>query len=267
MLRYSCYIYLLLVFLPQTTLNGQLAVGVDSVRHVAYLQSVKQFGEFVDRFNQDTYEVPDLNEEKRLILDRKQSVLMLFYRHDPRFNRDALEYSEEYVETVLQFVEEVVEGKVYLGKHSDQIMAVATTQVYINGIPDTLRIVLNQEVEEPNLVRWVIMDVEGVSLEVPERDTTYLRFLSPVSHELGFMGLKRALREPTAAINYVAKDFNYDMLSVFLHGILQGSIEVDEIICVDMEIPILDRYLIKIGERAIRESVLGLTIFDLKRFD
>ena len=242
-------------------------MGVDSIRHVAYLQSVKQFGEFIDRFNQDSYEVPDLNPEKTLILDRKQSILMLFYRHDPRFNKDALQYSEEYMEKVLQFVEEVVEGKAYLDKHSDQIRAVATTQVIVNGKLDTVNIILNQKVEEPNLVRWVILDMEGGFLEIPERDTTQLHFLSPVSHELGFMDLKKALKEPAVTVNYIREDFQYDRLSAFLYGLYQGSIEVNEIISVDMEIPLLDRYLIKVGERMIRESVIGLTIVDLKRFD
>lgn len=267
MQRISLYLILFFGFLSHTVVIGQLDVGLDPGRQKAYLQSVRQYGEFVDRFNQDSYEVPGLDAEKSLILDRRQSILMLFYPHDPRFDTHSQHYSEAYVKQAIRFAEDVVDAKAYLNKHSDQISAVAATRINVNGQPDTLWIVLNQKVEEPNLVRWVISDVEGSLLEIPERDTTQLRFISPVSHELGFMDLKKALNEPSLAINYVGEDFEYDALSVFLHGIILGSIEVNDIISVHLEIPVLDRYVLKVGEREIGESVIGLTVFDLKQFD
>lgn len=238
-------------------------MSVDSTSQLIYLQSVKQFSEFVIRFNQDSYEIPELDQAYTRVLDRKQSIFMLFYRFDSRFDPNSPDYSESYGEKVVRFVEEIVNNGIYIEKHSDQIRAIATTQVMIQNRVDTLRIFLSQEVDEPNLVRWVIAGVDGGLIEIPDRDSTQLRFLSPVSHELGFMDLKNALKEPHAVLDYTRKDFEYDNLSVFLHGLFDGSIEFKEIISVAWEVQLLDKFVLSVGERAISESLLGIVIFDL----
>lgn len=193
--RLHQHLFLTAIFLLlQGPVWGQPVFGLDESKHLEYLQSIKQLGEFIDRFNQDSYEVPDLDPNRSLVLDRKQSILLLFNRNDPRFDLERPEYSEAYVALVLKFADDIVENGVYLDKHSDQIRAVVTASVLYKRKPDTMQIILTQEMDTPNLVRWVISDVEADFLEIQERDTVQMRFLSPVSHELGFMDLKKARR-------------------------------------------------------------------------
>jgi hypothetical protein len=227
--------------------QGQLNLGLDSARHLEYLRSIKQFSEFMDRFNQDSYDVPGLDPDRSLVLDRRQSILLLFDRNDPRFDRTSPEYSQEYLDQVVKFADDVAENNIYLDKHSDRIKAVVTTSVTYHGSPDTIRIILTQEVDTPNLVRWVISGVEADFLEIPRRDTTQVRFLSPVSHELGFMDLAKAFREAGHAGDYTIKDFEYDPLSVFLYGIYLEDFVFKQVMDVRYEIIISDLYCLTLS--------------------
>jgi hypothetical protein len=249
--------------LLSTTVEGQLDLGLDSARHVEYLRSIKQFSEFVDRFNQDFYEVPDMDPDRSLVLDRKQSIILLFNRNDPRFNLYSPQFSSEYIEMVLHFSEDIVEQQEYLSKHSDRIKAFATVRVVNKGKPDSVRIMLVQEVKDTNLVKWVISGVEADFLHIPERDTTQVRFLSPVSHELGFMDLKKAFNEPGQVVNYTQKNFTYDPLSVFLKGISEREIVFDQITKVEYEIVFESGYRITLAEVQSNEKLPGWCILNV----
>lgn len=253
----------LILFLPVCTW-AQLDLGLDSARHIEYLRSIKQFSEFVDRFNQDSYTVPDLDPDRSLVLGRKQSILLLFNRDDPRFDLSSADYSDAYVQRVLEFADNVVDNGIYLNKHSDQIKAVVSTTVLYKGEPDTIQIILTQEIDDPNLVRWVISDVESAFLKIPERDTMQMRFLSPVSHELGFMDLKKVFGEPEHVIDYVRKDYAYDQLSAFLRAVEEGELVVNEVIEISYDIRLQDGYVMQVDFSENLGMVPYLEIDDLR---
>ncbi|MFH0756335.1 MAG: hypothetical protein V2B15_03510 [Bacteroidota bacterium] len=262
--RLPRYLVLTAIFLLlQGPLWGQLEFGLDESRHLEYLRSIKQLSEFIDRFNQDSYEVPDLDPGRSRVLDRKQSIILLFNRNDPRFDLSSPEYSDAYVELVLKFAEDIVENGVYLNKHSDQIQAVVTASVLYKGVPDTVRIILTQEVDTPNLVRWVIADVEADFLEIPERDTTLVRFLSPVSHELGFMDLKKAFGEPEHLIDYVREDYVYDRLGTFLYAVRGGDLIIKQLNCHVIRFNIQLGYVMILTEMEQIEGNISVSVLEL----
>lgn len=243
-------------------IHCQTFPDIDSLLQVEYLRSVKQFSEFTTRFNQDFYEVPGPSGQGWRV-DRHLAILMLFYDDDPRFDKNSAEYSPHYIDRVMRFIHDVTENGLVIDKHSDQVRAIARMQISYNGSRDTVKVFLVQEIEDPQLVRWVISGIEGASLQIPDRDTSQRRFLSPVSHELGFMDLTNAMNEPEKMINYTNRNFEYDMLSVFLHSLATGIIEFGQILSVDWEVFINDRYTLRIGERLLRSKHYGIVIYDL----
>jgi hypothetical protein len=268
-MRPSCA-HILLLFtciLNLLPVQGQLDLGLDSARYMAFIRSVKQFNEFVNRFNQDFYEVPDLDTTSSIVLDRKQSILNLFNRNDPRFDPHSPEYSEAYIEQVLRFVDDIVGNEIYLNKHSDQIKAIVTASVLYHGDPNSLNIILTQEVDAPNMVRWVISDVDADFLGIPERDTTQLQFLSPVSNELGFMDLARAFREPEQMIDYICEDFKYDRLSVFLHHVNTGSLQLKNITGMIYRVDFGNKYEALICNSLYRANIESWSICVLKELE
>ncbi len=244
---------------------GQFDQGLDPDRHIAFLQSIKQLNEFVERFNQNEYEVPGSEPGQTLILDRKQSILLLFDRNDPRFNRTDSSYSDEYISLVLGFAEEISTKKIYLERYTNQIVAVVSARVQYFGIADTMQILLVRETSGPGLVRWVISGVEADFLQVQERDTSQVRFLSPVSHELGFMDLKKALNEPENILDYTRKDFDFNPLHAFLLAVSREDLQVDEIFDITYRIHVEPDYLIYLEQKVRDFGIPGWYVLNLEK--
>jgi hypothetical protein len=90
------------------------------------------------------------------------------------------------------------------------------------------RITLFMEIEKAQLgSKWVISKVYSSSFEkFFARDTMRVgRFLHPMSHELDFMTLRKALANNDSLSQFTVKRFVPDQLSVFLYEIKKGNLQ------------------------------------------
>lgn len=89
-------------------------------------------------------------------------------------------------------------------------------------------VVLFMELERNHLgYKWVIRKVHADMLtKYYDRDTTKIgRFLHPLSHELDFMNLRRALANSDSVSQFTVKQFVPDHLSVFLYEMKKGNLK------------------------------------------
>jgi hypothetical protein len=100
----------------------------------------------------------------------------------------------------------------------------------INGKSEP--IVLFMELEKDHLGwKWVIRSVHVLSLEhYFVRDTTKVgRFLHPMSHELEFMNLRKALVNTDSLLQFTSKRYVPDHLSLFLYELKRGTMKFESV--------------------------------------
>ncbi len=134
-----------------------------------------------------------------------------------------------------QFVKDVLEKSesALLDFHGPGWFAEVHATFVINGKPQS--VILFMELEKDHLgSKWVIYKVHADGFEPYFlRDTLKVgRFLHPMSHELDFMNLRKALASGDSVSQFTVKRFVPDHLSVFLYEIKKGNIKfqsVDEV--------------------------------------
>jgi len=221
-------VLLLMICLLAFPLYGQRITGKQKPTEDIYIARIKQFNEFVDRFNL----VTDFNGNPadsvfKAKMPRGKMIPLLFDMKDPRSLPQNAGYSVSFARLKADFVSEVVQKNLLLNKYSPGIIAEARSRILVNGNPQTVRIFLNQEVTEDRGVKWVILAVKGDFSDVFRTDTTMIRFIQPTSNETDFINLKRAL-EDTGYLHYYAfNGFEPDNLTLFLYLVDTGIIKYE----------------------------------------
>ncbi|MCD4768542.1 MAG: hypothetical protein K8R35_00040 [Bacteroidales bacterium] len=186
-----------------------------------FIARIKQFNEFIDRFNYKT----DFNG------DRVDSAFMVKYPRERYlehlFDRENLSGPDSLL--VEKFIDHVTGNDLYTYKYSDNIIAAARTKVLSGEKSETITIFLNQEIVGDDMVKWVILDVEGSVLNFMEEDTTHIRFISPSSNETNFINLKRAMEDSVHLQDYAHINYRYDPLSVFFYCLNKNTIEIEHV--------------------------------------
>ena len=90
---------------------------------------------------------------------------------------------------------------------------------------EEIQVTLFMELEEENEgYKWVVSQVNADYLlkDFPADTGKPKKFLHPLSHELGFMNLRKALENKDEVDQYLIKDFQPDQLTLFLLEIKKG---------------------------------------------
>lgn len=74
---------------------------------------------------------------------------------------------------------------------------------------------------------WIIEDVsfEAFKTKLTKDQNDHSTFIHPMSHELGFMTLRKAFQNDKEAIQYTSNTFSPDYLTIFLHEIVNENLK------------------------------------------
>jgi hypothetical protein len=220
--------FLYLSFSDSTGIFGQEVLKFDKDLLTDYDIRIKQFNEFIDRFNFSTnFKGEKVSSEFKSKINRIDYIKILFNFQDPRLLKDKPSFSPAYRDLILEFVKEVSDDSIYISKYSDRIIASAKTRVKYKNEPKDISMYLSREVLSKNRIKWVIVSVYADFLDIVKEDTTMIRFIPPNSHELDFMNVKRAMEDKDHLDDYARKGYEYDPLSVFFFNIRNGNIVMD----------------------------------------
>ena len=180
---------------------------------LAYEASVKGIDEFMSRFN---------GYEQHLMVDKhatdqvRQNLLTLF---------DAGNTND--VELKLAMVDTILSRGTQLLYNSKMWYAQATCKMFYKKREVLLNIFLRTEQTPSGLSYWGLAGVDGLT-QNGIIDTTQWRSISPVEHEINFIGLESIVnknREHFAG--YRCRDIQIDELSAFLALVQAGDLTFD----------------------------------------
>ena len=224
-----CYLLLLGLFCNKNIFSQTLTTSTGR----NYYLNVKQFNEFVDRFNYKTdFKGNAIDSVFKSKISREKYLELLFNNEDPRLLPGNDKYSDSYVKLKNQFIQEVVSNNYLIDKYSIEIIAEARSLVTYKNKSQEISVFLNQEIVNDG-VKWVILSVNGDFLNVLNKDTVLLRFIPPTSNETNFISLKRVFNDKNFQHYYLYNGYSYDQLSTFLFAVNTGLVKfqyVNEIV-------------------------------------
>ena len=224
-----CYLLLLGLLCNKNVFSQTLTTSTGR----NYYLNVKQFNEFVDRFNYKTdflgNTIDSIFESK---ISREKYLEFLFNNEDSRLVSGDDKYSDNYVKLKKEFIQEVVSDSYLIDKYSIEIIAEAKSLVTYKNRSQEISVFLNQEIVNDG-VKLVILSVNADFLNVLKQDTVLLRFIPPTSNETNFISLKRVFDDKNFQHYYLYNGFSYDPLSTFLFAVNTGLVKfqyVNEIV-------------------------------------
>lgn len=220
MIKRSFWIMSVLLFFLAAQASAQI-VSEDEEVELKLLASTKQLNQFFNRFNgeEDTkgrkFEPDDRQYRNPRLRKRYLSIL---------FDEENAGFSEA---TFDAFVERVTadDDPEFLSLRSEDWFAVVNTTFQYKG--QSYPLILYMEIQQEGLgYEWVISDLSFEpykSLFDKQRGETK-EFLHPMSHELDFMNLRKAMVKGGSPESYTLADFEPDFLTLFLYEVKMGNL-------------------------------------------
>jgi hypothetical protein len=215
----SCALILFSLFLFTNSLHAQLTSDMEDESKL-YAQS-KQVNQFFRRFNGEEDEKGERyypkDKQYRSAKLRKKYLVILFDENNAGLSNSL---KTEFAKYVLDKPETSI-----LNFHAGNWFAEVNATFTLNGRDQT--VTLFMVIEKAQLgTKWVIDKVQADMFEPYfVRDTTKVgRFLHPLSHELDFMNLRKALSNSDSVSQFTTKKFEPDHLSVFLYELKKGNL-------------------------------------------
>lgn len=258
-----CYLLLLGLFCNKNAFSQTLTTSTGR----NYYLNVKQFNEFVDRFNYKTDFLGNIIDSIfKSKVSREKYLELLFNNEDPRLVLSNDNYSDNYVKLKKEFIQEVVSNNYFIDKYSIEIIAEAKSLVSYKNRSQEISVYLNQEIVNDG-VKWVILSIIADFLNVLKQDTILLRFIPPTSNETNFISLKRVFDDNNFQHYYFYNGFSYDPISTFLFAVNTDLVKFQYVNEIVYHIFNVNGWQLKIKEfnRATENS--GWLIDDISRME
>jgi hypothetical protein len=263
---YRLTLPVILVFIVSGQLFSQVLADPRKEREEIFTARIKQFNEFVDRFNLKTdFSGKPVDSAFRAKMPRERMLNLLFDLKDPRILKSGPDYSDDYIRTKEAFIDDVVQKNIILYKYSAGVIAEARSRVIYKGEPQTIRLFLIRETVASSMVKWVIYSAKGDVLNISKTDTSMVRFIPPSSNETDFINLKRALEDTDYLQYYAVQDYKPDNLTLFFSFIRSGIMKfeyVEEVLYHIIDIP---GWYMKVRDFNRSELNSGWLITDVSR--
>ncbi|MFT6827142.1 MAG: hypothetical protein ACI9Z3_001460 [Roseivirga sp.] len=205
-----------------STYSSAQVVGDDYQIEQQLLASTKQLNQFFRRFNgeEDTKGNKFEPDDRQYRNDRlrKRYISILFDEENAGISSQS---KRDFLDQVTK------EGSpIYLDLHSPNWFAVVNTTFMYEGRERPLT--LYMQIQEEGLgYEWVIADISFEpykNIFKKQRGETK-EFLHPMSHELDFMNLRKALLKGGSPESYTLADYKPDLMTLFLYEVKKGTLD------------------------------------------
>jgi hypothetical protein len=204
---------------------------------------VKTIDEFIERFNNDQYTLIRQYLETKFPkkkLTRQDLVKTLFNYEEPLWNK-AL--AAEFVKTICDTSDEK-----FLDFYSDSWFAQAECLVKYKGVSKIVTITLQVVVSDrTGAAKWVICGARAPFLDFSKRVDSK-KFLNPISHATGFIGLKNAMEDKMFVRNYLTDGFKESHLNKYLAALASGEMVFQQINSITYHFLNLSNWLFTVKE-------------------
>lgn len=218
---------IILITFAVSTVNSQSLNGFTEDETTLYAMN-KQVGQFVHRFNMEEDQKGKLLSKSdpryRNNEMRKQLLPGMFDEYNPRTSGNLKKY----------FITDVTNHKnpVFLNFLDTDWYAEVSATFTVNGKEEHLILFLT--LEEENLgSKWILSNVyfKDFSRMFPKPDSNDQKkhFLHPQSHELDFMNLRKALKNPEYVELYASSFYQPDYMTLFFYMMKTNQIKFEKI--------------------------------------
>jgi hypothetical protein len=222
-----------------------------------YYFQVKQYGEFVNRFNYKT-DIAGNAIDSSFDIPRKDYIHLLFNRLDASFTD-----SEGYNNKVKAFINDVcnLQDPQYIDKYGNEVSAVVESHVKYKNQEKDIVIVLKPIKTPDNAVKWELADA---ILPFLLNKSDSIGFIPPNAHESNFIVLKQLLNKKKGLSQYASEGFEPDGLTLLLTELENGNLEIlyTNKLCYFINI---GHWQIKLEEFTREDKNAGWLISDLKK--
>ncbi len=179
--------------------------------------STKQLNQFFRRFNGEEdeegnryYEGDKRYRDNNL---RKKYIPSLFDQSNTSFNSGEIR----------DFAKESIKNPIYLNLHDQDLIAEVNTSFLYKGKSVDIQLFMKVQKQRKGY-EWVIQDVYFSEYSrFFDKDTTETKpFVHPMSHELGFMNLRKAFKENPES--FTSDSFAPDYLTLFIYDLKNGNL-------------------------------------------
>ncbi len=224
-----------------------------------YLQ-VKQFGEFIDRFNYKTdWKGKLITEEFSQKVPRTSYLFYLINQEDQRLTDPNDSSYRAICGEFIAFVTNPHHQR-EISLYSGHVRAEALVNIICFGKDAQIKIEMIPDVLLDQSARWVINRVES-SLFATNADSIKKHFIAPNSHETSFINLKK-LNEADNAIYYLSNPTANTM--IFIKGLEQKTIQIKSIEKVTFSI-IFSGWIITVEEFSRSSNNSGWLISNIQK--
>jgi hypothetical protein len=263
LLRYILLTILVINFCQDN--SAQVLGGSIQTNEALFLARIKQFNEFLDRFNYKTDLRGNLVDSEFIKrMPREKYLNSLFNLKDPRLQNGST-YSESYAAIRSECIADVLNNDLTINKNSGNIIAEAKSKVILNRNSMPVSIFLVQETLKNGALKWVMIDVKGEIFNFLKIDSGRKHYLSPASNETDFIDLKTAMAESSYIHYYASEGFKTDRLSVFFYMLNAGIIKFDYVEAVYYHVLDIRGWCIKVKDFNRNEMNSGWLIYDISK--
>ncbi|MBD3627386.1 hypothetical protein [Cyclobacterium sp.] len=222
------FIILITIFISIFSAPGQ---SFDSSGRVIddgrFAAATKQVNQFFRRFNAEESKEGDIrynpgDENYRDTALRKSFINILFDNETSDVSNDL---KREFINHVVSDV-----YPQYLNFHGGEWFAEVTTVFNYNGKRQDVTLFLKLQPQGLGY-EWVVENVSfppfSEAFDKPEGDDK--KFLHPLSHELGFMNLKKAMLDNPKPESYTPDGYKPDYLTIFLYEIKKNRMKFETV--------------------------------------
>lgn len=238
-----------------------------------YLIKVKQFSEFIDRFNfQKDFLNQYIGPEFESIITRKDYIMLLINHEDKRLDPEVED--DTYRILIDIFIREVCSDSIYVDRLSENIYAELTCQININGKDEELDLLLRQESD--NGLKWAVISVDqsfnsGREYQYIKPGNTNndksKKYIPPFSNETNFIDLKMLFNDHNNLDNLSSRDCVKDNLTGFYDMIRKGSLKYQHVKSIHYHILDIPGWILVISNFQRNSDNSGWLISDLEMSD
>lgn len=192
-----------------------------------FAASTKQINQFFRRFNAEESKEGDVRYYPDNVNYRNRELRTSFINilFDNETSDIPVELKKEFLNTVNS-----ESYPQYLNFHTGDWFAEAKTVFSYGGKSQEVTLFLKLQPEGLGY-EWVIENVNfepfRIAFDKPKGDQK--KFLHPLSHELGFMNLRRAIQDDPKPESYTPTDFDPDYLTLFIFEIKKGNLKFETV--------------------------------------
>jgi hypothetical protein len=194
-------------------------VNLDSIygKKHEFVFQVKQLDQFMNRFNNKENIFAGDEVKNDSLTQRKRTLISLLNHED----------SELFIKRTEDFIDYICNDSnhILLDYSDDHWYAKVNCTLQYNDKEKNAFLTLKKEGDMKTGFKWVIVGVNASFIDVRPAYYDTAKFIGPMNHELGFMGLFNIFNDYKNVAEYAYRDFEPDDLSVFFFLIKTKEIQ------------------------------------------